>query len=104
MFICKTSEETPIARQLKMSLLFSRLVDNLPSATKLQNIETQETLYEHGYRLGVRAKDSDDVFLNNHLILRLHYHKESEYEYFIIESNIELFFLKEMDIALLVLK
>ena len=56
------------------------LVDNLPCATKYQNVETQETLYEHGYRLGLSTKDAGEIFLNNHLIMKLYYHKESEYD------------------------
>jgi hypothetical protein len=26
------------------------------------------------------TKDSGDMFLNNHLIMKLHYHKEAEYK------------------------
>ena len=54
------------------------LVDNLPCATKFQNTETQETIYEHGYRLGMYSKQSDETYLNNHLVMKLSYHKESE--------------------------
>jgi transmembrane 9 superfamily protein 2/4 len=56
-------------------------VDNLPCATKYQNVNTREILYEHGYRLGMYTKGSQDIYLNNHLIIKLYYHKESEYEW-----------------------
>jgi transmembrane 9 superfamily protein 2/4 len=54
------------------------LVDNLPCATKFQNVETNEIMYEHGYRLGMYTKQTEETFLNNHLIMKLYYHKESE--------------------------
>jgi hypothetical protein len=57
--------------------LFS-LVDNLPCATKFQNVDTHEVMYEHGYRLGMYTKQVDDIYINNHLIIKLFYHKESE--------------------------
>lgn len=54
-----------------------RLVDNLPCATKFVNEATQDKIYEHGYRLGMYSKQDDQTFLNNHLVIRLYYHKES---------------------------
>ena len=68
-------------KELSISLFF-RLVDNLPCATKFQNVETHETMYEHGYRLGIYSKQNEDLFINNHLIIKLFYHKESEYTNF----------------------
>ncbi len=56
--------------------LFS-LVDNLPCATKFQNVDTHEVLYEHGYRLGMHSKKDDDIYINNHLVIKLFYHSES---------------------------
>jgi transmembrane 9 superfamily protein 2/4 len=58
-------------------LLFSsRLVDNLPCATKNVNPETSEIQYEHGYRLG--GVDGASVYINNHLKLVLLYHTHNE--------------------------
>jgi transmembrane 9 superfamily protein 2/4 len=74
-------------------------VDNLPCATKYQNVDTHEVLFEHGYRLGMYTKDSGVMFLNNHLIIKLHYHKESEYEYdFVFKNDFErrTFFFEEI--------
>jgi len=65
------------------------LIDNLPCATKYQHVTTKETLYEHGYRLGLHIKKTDEVFLNNHLILRLYYHKESEDFYQVVGFEVE---------------
>ncbi len=61
-------------------IFFLSLVDNLPCATKFQNVNSQEILYEHGYRLGIYTKKSTETYLHNHLIIKLHYHKESAYE------------------------
>lgn len=55
-------------------------MDNLPCATKYQNVETHAVLYEHGYRLGLSAREPGDLYLNNHIIIKLHYHKEAEYD------------------------
>lgn len=59
--------------------LFLSLIDNLPCATKFQNVETREVFYEHGYRLGLYSKEPESMYVNNHLIMRLHYHLEPEY-------------------------
>ncbi len=55
-------------------------MDNLPCATKYQSVDTHEVLFEHGYRLGMHKKETGELYLNNHLIIKLYYHKESEYE------------------------
>lgn len=68
-------------------LYFLSLIDNLPCATKFQNVETHETFYEHGYRLGIFTKEPESIYVNNHLIMRLYYHKESEYEYLFTTNN-----------------
>lgn len=48
------------------------LVDNLPAATQIFNVETNENQLEHGYRLGNIVGDWS--FINNHLKLTLLYH------------------------------
>ena len=77
-FICRTWEFSEDRRLSATFLFVFSLVDNLPCATKFQNDETQEKIYEHGYRLGMYSKQSDETYLNNHLIIKLFYHKESE--------------------------
>ncbi len=50
-----------------------RLVDNLPCATRVPT-QSSEVTYEHGYRLGFLH--DNNVALNNHLKIILHYHTE----------------------------
>lgn len=61
-----------ITHELKFCFVFIRLVDNLPAATPVINPETNDMLYEHGYRLGKTVGDA--VYINNHLKLTLLYH------------------------------
>ena len=35
-------------------------------------------MYENGYRLGMYSQKTDETYLNNHLIMKLYYHKEPE--------------------------
>lgn len=57
-------------------ILFYRLVDNLPCATKTINTDTNEAQYEHGYRLGTSSNGK--AYINNHLKLILLYHTVNE--------------------------
>ena len=57
-----------------MHFFFSRLVDNLPCATRVVTQESDNIQYEHGYRLGFLH--NQNVALNNHLKIILHYHSE----------------------------
>ncbi|CAL1546188.1 unnamed protein product [Lymnaea stagnalis] len=51
------------------------IVDNLPCATPLQMPDGQ-TIYEHGYKLGVLS--GKEAYVHNHLNLILSYHKREE--------------------------
>lgn len=53
-----------------------RLIDNLPVATKVINVDTSERTIEQGYRLGFMSKGK--AYINNHLKLLLKYHKHSQ--------------------------
>jgi transmembrane 9 superfamily protein 2/4 len=66
-----------LAKRIRNNYYVHLLVDNLPCATKFQNVDTHEVMYEHGYRLGMYTKQTDEIYLNNHLIMKLYYHKES---------------------------
>lgn len=57
-------------------LLYSRLIDNLPVATRYINPETSDTSIEQGYRLGFMAKGK--AYINNHLKFLLKYHKYNQ--------------------------
>jgi transmembrane 9 superfamily protein 2/4 len=59
--------------EISMSFSF-RLVDNLPCATRVMNQDSDNIQYEHGYRLGFLH--NQNVALNNHLKIILHYHSE----------------------------
>ncbi|CAF0915524.1 unnamed protein product [Adineta steineri] len=92
--LCKdiklTSEQsTKLAKRIEQNYYVHLLVDNLPCATKFQNPNTQATFYEHGYRLGNHMKQSKETYLNNHLIIRLFYHKESENGYRVVGFEVE---------------
>lgn len=78
MFICKYNQTVVFFSLDTRTSFLSSLVDNLPCATKFQNVDTHEVLYEHGYRLGMYTKQTEEAFLNNHLVIKLFYHKESE--------------------------
>lgn len=55
------------------SVILSRLVDNLPCATRITNPVTDSVTFEHGYKLGY-VKDKN-VYIHNHLKLIFHYHQ-----------------------------
>ncbi|CAH1773888.1 unnamed protein product [Owenia fusiformis] len=52
------------------------IVDNLPCATKFEMLDTKETQYEHGYKIGFQREGK--TYLNNHLKIILMYHTEDE--------------------------
>lgn len=78
-----------LAKRIRNNYYIHLLVDNLPCATKFENEQTHEKMYEHGYRFGMYAKQSDEVYLNNHIALRLYYHKESEEFYRVVGFEVE---------------
>ncbi|CAF1194796.1 unnamed protein product [Didymodactylos carnosus] len=82
-------QSTTIAKRIKNNYYVHLLVDNLPCATKFQNVETRDVLYEHGYRVGVYLKDTKQVYLNNHLILKLYYHREDDKHYRVVGFEVE---------------
>lgn len=55
---------------------FSRLIDNLPAATRKKHKETNNVVVYQGYRLG--GTMNDQVYINNYLKLKLSYHKHGE--------------------------
>ncbi|XP_028515708.1 transmembrane 9 superfamily member 4 [Exaiptasia diaphana] len=62
------------------------IIDNLPAATKLYLMQSGETQYEHGFRLG-GILDDQKVIVNNHLKMVLKYHTYDKF-YFVIISAI----------------
>lgn len=55
---------------------YFRLIDNLPAATKKKN--NGNTIVYHGYRLGGIESNTNQVYINNYLKLKLSYHKHGE--------------------------
>lgn len=63
------------------------LVDNLPCATRVVNQDSENIQYEHGYRLGFLH--NQNVALNNHLKIILHYHSEDSKNYRVVRFEVE---------------
>ncbi|CAF0743885.1 unnamed protein product [Rotaria sordida] len=78
-----------LGKRIRNNYYVHLLIDNLPCATKFQNVDTREIFYEHGYRLGIYTKEPEAMYLNNHLIMRLHYHQESEDLYRVVGFEVE---------------
>ena len=49
-----------------------RLLDNLPAATVFTNVDSGETQYEDGFKVGFEVEEQ--LFLNNHLHFVVGYH------------------------------
>uniref|UniRef100_A0A158Q7Z2 Transmembrane 9 superfamily member n=1 Tax=Elaeophora elaphi TaxID=1147741 RepID=A0A158Q7Z2_9BILA len=62
-----------LARRIKEEYHVHLLVDNLPCITKYQIENTNEVIYENGYRLG--WEDDGHYYVNNHLDIILRYHQ-----------------------------
>lgn len=89
LYICKTKFTSFISYFFnKFFLLYHilhftyRLIDNLPAATKKFHKGTNSEVVYHGYRLG--GVIGDQVYINNHLILKLGYHEHGEYVLFML--------------------
>ncbi|CAO2841549.1 unnamed protein product [Amaranthus hypochondriacus] len=58
------------------------ILDNLPVAVIRQRRDALAKVYEHGFRVGFKAKYSgtkdEKYFINNHLIFKVMYHKDLE--------------------------
>ncbi|KAL9242014.1 hypothetical protein vseg_016061 [Gypsophila vaccaria] len=61
------------------------ILDNLPVAVLRQRRDGQTKVYEHGFRVGFRAKYSgtndEKYFINNHLGFKVMYHKDPETDF-----------------------
>lgn len=76
---------------VSFKLLFtSRLVDNLPVATRVYNPDTKEVQFEHGYRLGQMIKGNS--YINNHLKFILSYHMHTKSVYITLPYEFLLYF------------
>lgn len=64
------------------------ILDNLPAATKFQHLETKESVYERGFRLGYVSKDNTPI-LYNHLNFILSYHTDDNEKYRIVGFEVD---------------
>uniref|UniRef100_A0A915Q0X6 Transmembrane 9 superfamily member n=1 Tax=Setaria digitata TaxID=48799 RepID=A0A915Q0X6_9BILA len=62
-----------LAARIKEEYHVHLLVDNLPCTTRYQIENTDEVIYENGYRLG--WEEDDRFYVNNHLDIILRYHQ-----------------------------
>ncbi|CAG9535319.1 unnamed protein product [Cercopithifilaria johnstoni] len=62
-----------LARRIREEYHVHLLVDNLPCTTRYQIENTNEVIYENGYRLG--WEDNGHYYVNNHLDIILRYHQ-----------------------------
>lgn len=65
-------ERKTLQKRIRQEYFVHLLADNLPCATKFRLLETGETQYEHGYRLG--AVKDNKVYINNHVKFIMLYH------------------------------
>lgn len=63
------------------------LVDNLPCATKFQTLDTEESVYERGYKLGYIHNNK--VYINNHLRIILSYHTDDDSNFRVVRFEVE---------------
>ncbi|EDW77247.1 uncharacterized protein Dwil_GK18190 [Drosophila willistoni] len=77
-----------VAERIQHEYFVHLLVDNLPVATRIVNINNpSEVTYEHGYRLG--QVDGDNIYINNHLKFILSYHMHSKDKYRVVGFEVE---------------
>ena len=76
-----------VADRIKHEYYVHLLVDNLPAATKFVMLDTQDQVYERGFKLGF--VQDDKVYINNHLRLILSYHTEDDGLFRIVRFEVE---------------
>lgn len=64
-----------------------RLVDNLPCTTRYLIENTNEVIYENGYRLG--WEDNGHYYVNNHLDMILRYHQPTPDVYRVVGFEVQ---------------
>lgn len=64
-----------------------RLVDNLPCATRYEIGNTNEVIYENGYRLG--WEEDGRFYVNNHLDIILRYHQPGPDVYRVVGFEVQ---------------
>lgn len=80
-------EAKEVADRISHEYYVHLLVDNLPCATKFVMMDTQEQVYERGYKLGF--VQDNKVFINNHLRLILSYHTDDDVNFRVVRFEVE---------------
>ncbi|VDK67446.1 unnamed protein product [Onchocerca ochengi] len=76
-----------LARRIREEYHVHLLVDNLPSTTKYQIENTNEVIYENGYRLG--WEENGHYYVNNHLDIILRYHQPRPNVYRVVGFEVQ---------------
>lgn len=84
-----------VAERIQDEYFVHLLVDNLPVATRIVNVDTMEVQFEPGYRLG--QVDKNQIFINNHLKFILSYHKHQD-KYRVVGFEVETMSVNQNDI------
>ncbi|KAG7170764.1 transmembrane 9 superfamily member 4-like [Homarus americanus] len=80
-------EAKEVADRIRHEYYVHLLVDNLPCATKFMMVETQEQVYERGYKLGYIYDNK--VYINNHLKFILSYHTDNDLDFRVVRFEVE---------------
>jgi len=78
--LCQRTLTADNVRQLreliKQNYVAQWQIDGLPAAMKGQSVKTGEDVYETGFNLG-STQGPNNVFLNNHVKMKIYYHKHT---------------------------
>jgi transmembrane 9 superfamily protein 2/4 len=85
-----------VVRAIRKDYHDNWIVDNLPSASKMEDDIKSYTKYFHGFPVGFVAKDDNMAYINNHVNIELEYHQADEKvaEYRIVRFTVEPFSVK----------
>jgi len=79
-----------LARTIQRGYHHNWIVDNLPAAYKYERFEETETEYSHGFPVGFVDRSSGVSYINNHVNIKLQYHKINwNNEYRIVAFSVE---------------
>jgi len=88
-----------IIRAIRKEYHDNWIVDNLPSASKLEDDNKSYTKYFHGFPIGFIASDDQKAYINNHVNIELEYHEVDGVETGVKEYRIVRFTVEPFSIA-----
>jgi len=86
-----------VIRAIKRDYHNNWIVDNLPSASKLEDETDTYTKYWQGFPIGFIASDDGKAYINNHVNLEIEYHTvqdQGEERYRVVRFTVEPFSIK----------